>query len=237
MFNIERQEEIINILIQRKSVTVHTLAELMHISESTVRRDLCELEKEGRIRRTFGGAVLEETLTNEVPLLLRKSRNNESKKIIARKAKELVSNGKVIFLDASSTVSYLVPHLAEFSGLTVITNSPNTSIELGELGIRNYCTGGLLLDASLAYVGGEAEDFLRRFNADIMFFSSRGISHDGVVTDSSAQESQIRKIMMQNSKRKYYLYDSSKLGQKFMYNLCDVRELDGAITEGEERFN
>lgn len=233
MFNIERQEKILSLLNQRRSATVHALAEIMHTSESTIRRDLCELEKSGRIRRTFGGAVLEETLNKEVPLLLRQSRNNASKKIIAKKAKEFISNGKVIFLDASTTVSYLVPIIAEFSNITVITNSPNISIELSGCGVRNYCTGGLCLEASLAYVGGEAESFVRNFNADIMFFSSRGISFDGVISDSSESESQIRKVMMKNSSKKYYLYDSTKLGKKYMYNLCNISDVDGVISEDD----
>ena len=150
MFNIERQKEILHILEQRKSISVSELARLLYTSESTVRRDLSELERSGKVRRTFGGVVLEETLNREVPLLLRRSQNHEAKQKIAAKAASLIQNDQVIFLDASSTVAHLVPYLAKFSDLTVITNSPNTALELGSLGIRTYCTGGLLLDLMCA---------------------------------------------------------------------------------------
>ena len=124
-----------------------------------------------------------------------------------------------------------MPFLSKFSDLTIITNSPNTALELGNLGIRTYCTGGLLLDASQAFVGAEAEDFVRRFNADIMFFSSRGVDLEGNITDSSSEESHLRKIMLSNARKKYYLYDTSKLGKKYLYNLCTTKDIDGNICE------
>lgn len=232
MFNIERQEEIMHLLEQRKSMTVRTLSQLLYTSESTVRRDLAELERSGRVRRTFGGVVLEETLNKEVPLLLRRSQNHKQKELIAKKTRPLLSNGKVIFLDASSTVAHLVPIIGEFSDLTVITNSPNTALELGTVGgVRTFCTGGLLLEASQAFVGAEAEDTVRRFNADIMFFSSRGIDGDGNITDSSVEETSLRRLMLSHSQKSYFLYDSSKQGKRFMYNLCNIKDIDGTITE------
>ena len=212
------------------------LAEMLYSSESTIRRDLSSLEKSGRVRRTFGGAVLEESKTKEVPLFIRQSRNPEGKRIAAEKAVKYISDGKIIFLDASSTVSYLVPYMKQFKELTVITNSPNTSLELGRSGIKSYCTGGRLLESSEAYVGGEAEDFIRRFNADIMFFSSRGISSDGVISDSSAEESQIRRVMMGQSSIKIYLYDESKMGNKYLCNICNVHDTDFIVGEIDRNF-
>ena len=231
MFNIERQDEILKLLQIRKSMTVIELSKVLFTSESTVRRDLNDLEEAGKVRRTFGGVVLEETLNREVPLLLRRSQNHEAKQKIAKKAADYLQNDQVIFLDASSTVAYIVPHLSRFSNLTVVTNSPNTAIELGNLGIRTYCTGGLLLDASQAFVGAEAEDFVRRFNADVMFFSSRGLDEDGNITDSSAEESHLRRVMLANSRKKYYLCDTSKIGKSYMYNLCNTKDTDGFISE------
>ena len=233
MLHLERQNEIMALLRERKSMTVHALSELLFTSESTVRRDLSDLERAGKVRRTFGGVILEETLTKEVPRLLRQSQNHEAKQKIAQKAKQYLANGKVIFLDASTTVAHLVPVLAEFSDLTVITNSPSTSLELGNLGIRTFCTGGALLPSSQAFVGSGAEDFVRRFNADLMFFSSRGISEDGRITDSSVEESRLRQVMMKYAKKKIYLFDTTKLGKEYMINLCHIDEVDGSINEIE----
>ena len=236
MLHLERQNEIMTLLHERKSMTVRALSELLFTSESTVRRDLAELERAGKVRRTFGGVVLEETLTKEVPRLWRQSQNHEEKQIIARKARAALANGKVIFLEASTTVAHLVPILAEFSDLTVITNSPSTSLELGNLGIRTFCTGGALLPSSQAFVGAQAEDFICRFNADLMFFSSRGITEDGRITDSSLEESRLRQIMLAHTKKKIYLFDSTKLGKEYMVNLCHVNEVDSFLSDKDPSY-
>lgn len=232
MFNIERQERILEIVQERKSVTVRKLSELVYASEATIRRDLTELEKGGRIRRTFGGAVWEEVLTKEVPLLLRQSQNSHVKAEIARQAAGHVKNGQVVFMDASSTVYQLVPFLSQFKDLTVITNSPQTSIALGKAGIRNFCTGGMLLMNSIAYVGQHAESFLRRIHADVMFFSCRGYQPEtGDITDSSMEESALRAVMLQQAKKKVFLCDSSKFGKEYLYTLCNREEIDLIISD------
>lgn len=231
MFNIERQQEIMRILALRKSATVHRLAQETYASESTVRRDLSELEKQGKVRRTFGGVVLSETNDRQVPWLLRSSQNNAAKREIAARAKDFLSDGKLIFLDASSTVSFLVPYIGELSSVTVVTNSPNASVELGRLGVKNYCTGGLLLDSSLAYVGSFAEQFVSRFHADMMFFSSRGMTDEGEVTDSSVDETRVREAMMSRSSKKILLMDKTKLGKRYMCTLCRADELDAVIID------
>lgn len=232
MFDLERRKQILSILEQKKSATVHTLAQMLYVSESTVRRDLTALEKSGEIRRTFGGAVLEETLTKEVPLFYRENQNNDTKKKIASRAKDFITNGSVIFLDASTTVAHLVPFLTKFSNLTIITNSPQTSIALGKMGIKNFCTGGILLEHSIAYVGSHAESFINQINADIMFFSSRGYSpEEGVITDSSVEESTLRAAMLKRSAKKIYMCDSSKFGKKYIYRLCTAEDVDEIITD------
>ena len=115
----------------------------------------------------------------------------------------------------------------------MITNSPKTSLKLAELKIRSLSTGGLLLENSISFVGAHAENFVRNFNADIFFFSCRGITDDGQLTDSSMEESQLRRIMMEHSKKKIFLCTSNKIGRKYMYNLCDVSAVDGVICEKE----
>ena len=163
--------------------------------------------------------------------MLRQSQNHRAKQEIAAACRPLLENGRVIFLDASTTVAHLVPILRELRNLTVITNSPNIALELTNPGIRTYCTGGLLLPDSKAFVGAEAEDFVRCFNADVMFFSSRGIDRDGSITDSSMEECRLRQVMLKQSARAYYLFDKSKLGRRYMSNLCRADSLSGIICE------
>ncbi len=231
MYHLERQAQILEILEQRKSISVTKLAELLYVSQPTVRRDLASLAQQGKVQRTHGGVVLRKASDAEIPLMFREDQNNAAKKAIAQKAEKLIRDGDVIFMDASSTVSYLIPHLKKFRDLIVITNSPKTSIRLGEQQIKNYCTGGQLLMHSIAYVGSEAEKFIAGINADVFFFSSRGYTEDGLITDSSEQEVAVKKAMLQNADRSYYLCDSSKRGQKYAFNICTTKDISAIIDE------
>ncbi len=233
MYNLERQEEIMQILESKRSVSVAKLADLLYVSAPTVRRDLTILEEQGKVQRTHGGVVLRKTSDTEIPLLFREDQHNAAKKTIAEKASQYISNGDVIFLDASTTAAYLVPYLEKFSDIIVVTNSPKTSMLLGERNIKNYCTGGLLLRHSIAYVGSEAEKFVSNINADLFFFSSRGYTEDGMITDSSEREVVMKKAMLQNAEESFYLCDSSKKNQKFAFNVCATKDVN-VIDEHKE---
>ncbi len=231
MFNLQRREEILNYLNEHTSATVEKLAKMLFVSPPTLRRDLNALAEEGKVLRTHGGVVLRKTAECEIPLVLREEENSAPKRVIAEKAARHINNGDVIFLDASSTASYLIPHFKRFKDIVVITNSPKSSLALGEENIKNYCTGGLLLSRSVAYVGSGALDFLSRINADVFFFSSRGYSPGGFITDSSVEESEIKRAMMKNAEKSVYLCDTSKEGKKYMYNICRTKDVFALINE------
>lgn len=231
MYNIERQTEILNILEENKSISVTKLSKLLYVSAPTIRRDLTILERQGRVLRTHGGVVLRQTAESEIPLILREDQNSASKKIIAQKAIQYIKNGDVIFLDASSTVAHIIPHLKSFKDIVVVTNSPQTSIRLGKENIKNYCTGGLLLVHSIAYIGNEAENFISGINANAFFFSSRGYIENGNITDSSIEEATIKKAMMKNSEKTFYLCDNSKKNKKYIYNICNTKDVTEIINE------
>lgn len=231
MYNLERQEQIIEILEKRKSISVTKLAQLLYVSQPTVRRDLRILEEQGKVQRTHGGVVLRKASDLEIPLLFREDQNNIAKKSIAKKAAEYVTDGSVIFLDASSTAAHLIPYLEKFNDIIVVTNSPKASMLLGERNIKNYCTGGLLLMHSIAYVGNEAERFIANINADLFFFSSRGYLEKGIITDSSEQEVAIKKAMLKNADRSFYLCDNSKKNKKYAFNICTAEDVERIINE------
>ncbi len=237
MFYNERYDAIAKILKENNTATVHFLAKELFVSEPTVRRDLKKMEQQGIIKHTFGGAVLSELLNKEIPLSMREHENMSAKDYIAKEAVKFIRDGQVIFLDASSTVFRIVKYLAPFSNITVITNSPKASLKLAELKIKSFCTGGLLLENSIAYVGTYAENFIKNFNADIFFFSSRGITANGVITDSSIEESDLRRTMLLNSKKSIFLCTSDKIGKQFFYNLTDISEIDRVICDTEISFH
>ena len=231
MYNLERQEQIMAILEKDKSASVKNLASKLYVSLPTIRRDLTELEEQGKVQRTHGGVVLRKISDAEIPLMFREDQNTLSKKAIAEKAAKYINDGDVIFMDASSTVSYLIPYLERFNDIIVITNSPKISMKLGERKIKNYCTGGLLLMHSIAFVGNQTEQFVSGINADLFFFSSRGYTEGGTITDSSEQEAAVKKAMLKNAARSYYLCDSSKRDKKYAFNICSVKDVCEIIDE------
>lgn len=92
-------------------------------------------------------------------------------------------------------------------------------------------TGGLLLHNSYAYVGHYAERVVREFNADTFFFSSRGLSDDGRITDTSSDETHLRRAMFEQSRRHILLCDSSKFRVTYCYNLRSLRQVDEMISD------
>ena len=231
MFEAERLQKIQTLLERRQAVSVQQLAQELFVSCTTIRRDLNELQRQGLVKRIHGGAVLIAGDAQELPLYMRKKQNSAAKELIALRAVTHIRDGQVLFFDASSTVQHLVPHLAGFRDLTIITNGLKTAQELSALPHKVYCTGGLQLHNSSAYVGHIAERTIREFNADLFFFSSRGLAWDGRITDASGEETQLRRVMLEQSKKHIFLCDSSKFGADFCHNLCRVDQTDAFISD------
>ncbi len=229
----EREQFILKTLLRTKEVSVKELAKTMFASEQSIRRDLQKLEKDGLIKRIHGGAVLEESDASKIkiPFLMREMEFITEKTIIAKKAAELVHDGDVIFIDGSSTAYSMISFLATKNDLTIITNGVQTLLRASEYGINAYSTGGHLLSSCFALTGEEAYPFIENFNADICFFSTRGITSEGVLTDFCIEESLIRRKMLKQSRLKVYLCYSQKIGPKYMYTVCKADELDYIISE------
>ena len=158
-------------------------------------------------------------------------KNSSVKEQLAKQAAGLISKGNVVFLDASSTVSHITEHLTAEQNLTVITNSTLIAEKLKEKHIRCYLTGGMPVENSYALVGSIAEQTLGDLYANICFFSAQGIDEHGVISDQSEMESALRKRMIQNSQKQYFLFDGSKYGKRFAFKICSAEDLSGTITD------
>ena len=228
----EREERILNALLEKDTIRVQELADKLYISVPTLRRDLAKLEAMGKVIRTHGGARLRKSPADkQIPIVLREQEQNSAKDIIGRKAAALVKDGDIVMLDASTSAYSIIPYLGDFNDLIVITSSAKAAVLLGQMGIQTICTGGRMITHSFAFIGDDAERTLRSYNADIAFFSCRGVSVDGRLTDKSVEENALRKVMLQQSKKNVLLCDSSKLGHIFLNTLCGVSEIDDIICE------
>ena len=228
----EREDKIINILYQRGTVTVDELASQLFISKPTLRRDLIKLENKGIISRSHGRASLtKNSPDSRIPFSLRENEQDLAKASIARKAINSIYDGCTIMLDATTSAYHIVPLLADFHNILVITSSAKSAFLLGQMGIKNICTGGQMINESFSYVGDDAQTTIAHYNADILFFSCRGLSYDGFLSDNSIEENLVRKAMMKRATKKVLLCDSSKLGKVCLHNLCHVSEVDEILCE------
>ena len=235
----EREERMLEVLSERETMTVGEIAEALFISVPTVRRDLTKLEEKGLIVRTYGGASIKQRSADaQIPFILREREGGEAKSVIAKKAASLVRDGMTVMLDGSTSAYALIPHLAEFKDVIVIATSAKAAMLLGNMGVKTICTGGHMMDGSYAFVGYEAERALEGYNADIAFFSCRGLSDDGVLSDRSIEENDLRRVMLSRSSKNVLLLDSGKIGKVYLNRLCSLDAVDELIVECDtpERF-
>ena len=229
MILYERQKEILNYLKTKQFSTVRELSKLVWSSESSVRRDIKALEQKGYVRQIYGGVVLAEYTNSVIPVNLRDSSNSAIKEELAKEASKHIFDGATILMDGSSTVRRIAKYISHYKGLKIITNNQLIFTQYSNSEAKLYCTGGLFLSQSNIFVGSTAESYVNSINADILFFSSQAISEDGEISDVSEEETALRKVMLSRSKKKIFLCDSSKLGQKKTFTLCSKDDIDVII--------
>ena len=228
----DREEKILAELFEKGTVTAQELSAKLFVSLPTIRRDLIRMAQKGKIVRTHGGArLLTQAADQKIPFYLRQQEQNNAKTLMAQKAVTLIKDGDTIMLDGSTSAHSIIPLLHDFNNLIVITSSAKSAFLLGEMGIQNICTGGRMITRSLSYIGEDAERTVKNYNADIVFFSCRGLSNNGLLSDNSIEENQLRRTMMQHAAKKIFLCDSSKIGKVCLHNLCHISEVDEIICE------
>jgi DeoR family fructose operon transcriptional repressor len=148
-------------------------------------------------------------------------------------AADMVKDGDVIMMDASSSAYAMIPFLAKKTNITVITSGVKALSRLAEYGINAYSTGGKLLPSCLSLIESDCLDTISNYNADIAFFSCRGLDDSGYATDFSIEENLVRQKMIKQSRRAVLLFAGDKYGKRYMHNLCHVDDIDSVISEVE----
>lgn len=229
--NQEREKAILQYLIKEKRVTVKEMAAKLYASEPSIRRDLASLEKQNLIKRVHGGAVLEENSISavKIPFAIREMEQSDEKVAIARKAAEFVKDNDVVFLDGSTSAYNMIPFLVQKKNITVITSGIKTLLRLAEYGVKVISTGGESVNSCMSLVGEDAVRTVNNYNADVCFFSCRGIKN-GELTDISAPENLVRRAMINRAKASYFLCAANKQDKSFFHKLCSKDDITGIIT-------
>ena len=218
------------------SVTVTGLEKEFGVSPMTARRDLKILEREGRVRRTHGGAVLPGFAGHEDSFQWRLEESVEAKRRLARSAVGLLEPGETIFLDSSTTAYYaarrvlevgiratLLTNLVPVMGLFSEKEAPN--IEL--LGL-----GGSLRPLTRSLVGPHTTRMIGAHFADKAFVSAKGVTRDGYLTDPDPLEAEVKRTMVGHAEEPILLIDASKFEQRGLHVITRVSEFARVIVAG-----
>ena len=226
-----RKTEILELVNRYNYVTVEYLSNALHISQSSIRRDLVILEAQQLVKRAHGGVHAITHGNTLTPYEMRMQENSVAKRIICQKAIDLVRDGDTVFIDGSTTCLYLPELLEKKNDITILTNSLKLAAMFEKSkNLTVYCTGGLLRLSEQVATGSIAESVCRFVHTNIMFFSARAVDRNGGITDINEPETAIRKVAMQNTDQTVFLCDSTKFNQSSTFSVCSLQDVSYMVT-------
>jgi DeoR/GlpR family transcriptional regulator of sugar metabolism len=230
-----RRDQILALLQRHGQMTVKACAEQLGVSEVTIRSDFALLERDGLLRRVWGGAVLERPLWPEGSFATRLKERAAEKERIAQAAANLITDGDTIMLDASTTAYAIARQLSERRNLTVITNGMHLALALGaHQAITTIVVGGQVRGETGSLTGTLAEEMLERLHASKGFFSARGLTLAKGLSESSIPEGLLKATMVRHVDSVIAVLDSSKLGNTALTSFCPASRIQRLITAGAE---
>lgn len=224
MLKSKRKKFILDQLAREDFVKLDELVNQLKTSESTIRRDLDDLESEGKLRRVHGGAERLSVSSEELSIQEKSIKNIHEKRQIAEFASQTIQDGDVIFIDAGTTNALLIDYLYQ-KNLTVVTNSIHHAAKLLEKQINTIIIGGLIKQTTDASVGRVAFEQISQHYFSKAYLGMNGI--DGAyLTTPDPEEAAIKQAILANAKRTYVLADASKIGQTSFVKVASIEAVD-----------
>ena len=233
-----RHAVILDALQLNGAVHVREVAQKLQVSNMTVRRDLVELERAGKLMRTHGGAIRVEGMEgvvvdqDEPDFDLRLRHNRGPKERIAGAAAALALNYRSVALDVGTTTFLVAHHLRDRAQARVFTNSVRIAAHMGMGQAEVYLVGGRVRPYELSVGGAEAIAQLEKLWFDICFVGISGLTSDGLF-DYSIEDVDLKKVYLQRSGLKVALCDSSKFKRMSLVHVAALTDIDVVITDAE----
>ncbi len=232
MFPEERKREILKQLQRDGKVRNLDLSKGLNVSEPTIRKDIADLDQEGLLIRTHGGAIHIESTSQEPHFSEKRDTSHTQKEEIARLAIGMIRPNTTILLDSGTTTYEIAKALGD-SPITVVTNSLDIAQLLeGKQNIEVIVLGGTMRWHTRALVGSLTNSILRRLTVDIAFIGANAISEKGFSTPNLI-EAETKSHMIRSAKRPYIVSDASKIGESSFVQFADFSELAGLIIAGD----
>lgn len=231
----ERHNSIISQLNQFGSVKVKELSQMFNVTEDCIRKDLTYLEKQGQLKKIYGGAIKHRTIPHDFEVLDRVDKNIEVKRVIAMNALKLIKPGDTIFLDISTTNIELAKLLvASNKPVTVVTNCIDVILAVNVPGsnVKLLVLGGTNKEISSGFVGSITNEQIRKYRFDIAFIGVVGVDLELDRVSTFLPEDGITKYTaIKASDKSYMLLETKKCNEDGVYWYSKISEFTGAIME------
>lgn len=234
MLAVERRIKVLERIAADQAVEVSSLAREFDVSEMTIRRDLRRLDRDGFVRRTYGGAttrIVRSAGAFEVTQNARMLHHAQEKRQIAMRAAELTADVRVMFIGVGSTVEQFARLTASRDGLLVITQSLVVASLLGTGRVSVIMAGGMVRQDELSCVGPAAVDCVQRYNTDVAVIGAAGISARRGVTDLNDQEAGVIRAALEKAERIIVLADGSKFGDVALSTVVPISRVATIVTD------
>jgi DeoR/GlpR family transcriptional regulator of sugar metabolism len=213
--------------------SVQAMAGELGVSEATLRRDLRNLETQGLLQRTRGGAVVREGIAHEPTYVEKRSESLREKQAIARAAFDLVATGDSILIGPGTTTLELAHQLRSLSDLTVVTNSLLVIEALIDVpGIDVIVTGGALRHSTRALVGPGVIESLHRLRVSQVFISGNGLNAARGLTTPDMHVAATDRGLVAAGEQVVVLADHTKIGRETMCQTIELPDIDILVTDG-----
>ncbi|GAB5435787.1 DeoR/GlpR family DNA-binding transcription regulator [Falsiruegeria mediterranea] len=227
-----RGHELLNVLARLGgSARNAQIAQVMGVSEETVRRLVKGLAQAGRVERVHGGTYLRGS--PDTPMYSGALEQNSSEKTeIARAALDLVEDGMTVFINVGSTTTYVAEQLRERKSLIVVTNSIAAVAALADHNNnRVFMAGGEILPSERGTFGSATEEFARQFNYDLVIFGSDAISAKHGFLASNPDEASLTRVLTNQSEKAVVTADSRKFSTRAPMVACDPKNVTHLVTD------
>lgn len=222
MLEPERHQIILEALKKKNTVKLQELVELTNSSESTIRRDLTQLEQRKFLKRVHGGAARLQGKLQEPTMTEKSSRNLQAKRLISQYAGSLVEEGDCIYLDAGSTIFEMIPYLP--NDIVVVTNGLMHINSLIDKNIKTYLIGGYIKPTTKAMIGRGALESIEKYRFDKCFMGVNGIHTQFGYTTPDQEEALIKQLAISLSREAFVVADESKFSEIAFSKIAELNE-------------
>lgn len=231
MLPAERKRKIVDTVSEEGGCSVAELADRLDVSKATIRRDLNDLEEEGLVERSHGGAIPVRTAASEESYSQRNVQNLEAKQAIGSRARKEIHEDQVVFFDSGTTTMEVARRVPDGVRFIAATNSPQLALELTEEDRDVKLTGGTLRPRTRALVGPTGEAFMQRTNFDQVFLGTNAVDPDAGLTTPNEDEARMKQLMVERANRVVLVADATKFGRRSFAQFAAIDDLDLVVTD------